>query len=47
MLGNRKDPLADVVKKVMDLNENERRIIAEFNSELGIKNTTTTRVEDT
>ena len=37
MLGNRKDPLADVVKKVMDLNENERRIIAEFNSELGIK----------
>lgn len=37
MLGNRKDPLADVVKKVMDLNENERRIIAEFNSEIGIK----------
>ena len=37
MLGNRKDPLADVVKKVMDHNENERRIIAEFNSELGIK----------
>lgn len=34
---NRKDPLVDVTRKVMDRNEHQRQIIAEFNSELGIQ----------
>jgi hypothetical protein len=37
MFGNRKDPLVDITKKVMEKSEKDRQVVEEINKELGIQ----------